>query len=148
MSRAGLVAALALFSAAVSSAATLPPGFVETPISGQIPAPAAMAFAPDGRLFVCTQAGAVRVIRNGQLLLTPFVTLTVDATGERGLLGIAFDPAFDSNQFLYLYYTATSPTTHNRVSRFTASGDVVVPGSEIALADLEDLGTAAHNGGA
>src|SRR5205823_6457285 len=36
---------------------------------------------------------------------TPFVSLTVDSSGERGLLGIAFDPNFGSNQFVYLYYT-------------------------------------------
>src|SRR5437868_234795 len=50
----------------------------------------AMAFAPDGRLFVCRQNGELRVIQNGQLLATPFTTFTTTSTGERGLLGIAF----------------------------------------------------------
>ena len=39
------------------------------------------------------------------LLATPFVSLTVDSTGERGLLGVTFDPNFASNQFVYVYYT-------------------------------------------
>ena len=47
-----------------------------------------MAFAPDGRLFVCQQGGQLRVIKNGALLSAPFVTLAVDSSGERGLLGI------------------------------------------------------------
>ena len=45
-------------------------------------------FSPDGRLLVCEQAGTLRVIKNGALLTTPFVTLTVDPAGERGLIGV------------------------------------------------------------
>ena len=108
-----------------------------------------MAFAPDGRLFVCEQGGRLRVIKNGVLLATPFVTVSTDSSGERGLLGIAFDPDFANNQFVYAYYTATTPTLHNRVSRFTANGDVAVPGSETSILDLNNLSSADnHNGGA
>ena len=67
-----------------------------------------MAFAPDGRLFVAQQGGALRVIKNGSLLATPFLTVTVNASGERGLLGIAFDPDFPLNRHVYVYYTATT----------------------------------------
>ncbi|NPC80529.1 hypothetical protein HPC49_20175, partial [Pyxidicoccus fallax] len=48
-----------------------------------------MAFAPDGRLFVREQAGILRVIQNGVLLSQPFVTVSTDNQGERGLLGVA-----------------------------------------------------------
>ena len=88
-----------------------------------------MAFAPDGRLFVCEQGGTLRVIKNGALLPTPFLTLTVDSSGERGLLGVAFDPDFADEPA-----TSTSTTRrhvarrHNRISRFTANGDVAVGG--------------------
>ena len=107
-----------------------------------------MAFAPDGRLFVTEQGGALRVIKNNALLPAPFVTLAVETTGERGLLGVAIDPEFTTNQYIYLYYTATSPTIHNRISRFTADGDVMLPGSEVVLLDLPTLGAIYHNGGA
>lgn len=107
-----------------------------------------MDFAPDGRLFVCEQTGRLRVIKNGTLLPAPFVTLTVDPSGERGLLGVAFDPDFGANHFVYVYYTATTTTIHNRVSRFTASGDVAVGGSEVVILELENLGATNHNGGA
>src|SRR5437879_12736565 len=102
--------------------ATYPSGFSEAQVVTGLASPTAMAFAPDGRLFVCQQGGQLRVIKNGILLPTPFVSLTVDSAGERGLLGIAFDPNFATNQFVYVYYTATTPATHNRVSRFTANG--------------------------
>ena len=128
--------------------ATLPANFTETQIPG-LSTPTAMAIAPDGRIFVCQQAGALRVIKNGALLPAPFMTLTVDSAGERGLLGIAFDPNFATNNFLYVYYTVPSSPRHNRVSRFTANGDVVVPGSESIILELDPLTTATnHNGGA
>jgi len=130
-------------------AASLPSGFTETLVAGGLASPTAMQFAPDGRLFVAEQGGRVRVIKNGSLLSTPFVVVTVNASGERGLLGIAFDPDFTTNQFVYLYYTATTPTLHNRISRFTASGDTAVPGSEVIILELDNLSSATnHNGGA
>ena len=108
-----------------------------------------MAFAPDGRLFVAEQGGRLRVIKNGALLPTEFLSVTTTSSGERGLLGIAFDPNFASNHFVYVYYTATSPTVHNRVSRFIANGDVAVPGSESVILELNPLSDATnHNGGA
>jgi uncharacterized protein (TIGR03437 family) len=131
-------------------ATDLPPGFIETLVASGLSSPTAMEFAPDGRLFVAIETGEVRVIKNGMLLPTPFVTVNVDSSGERGLLGITFDPNFASNNFVYLYYTAANPTSHNRVSRFTANGDVAVPNSETVLIELESLDPSAtiHNGGA
>jgi glucose/arabinose dehydrogenase len=141
-----LLAAVSLPAAA--TAAALRPGFSETVIASGLADPSAMAVAPDGRIFVALQGGAVRVIKNGELLPAPFVTVAVNAAGERGLIGIALDPLFTVNGFVYLHYTATTPTIHNRVSRFTASGDVAVPGSEVMLLDLPTLNATNHNGGA
>ena len=130
-------------------AATLPSGFTEALVASGLSSPTAMQFAPDGRLFVCEQGGRLRVIKNGTLLASPFLTVTVSASGERGLLGVAFDPNFASNRYVYVYYTATTPTIHNRISRFTANGDVAVPGSEVVIFELDNLSSATnHNGGA
>lgn len=149
--RAGAMIALALFAGAPLGAATLPAGFTEALVASGLSSPTAMQFAPDGRLFVAQQGGALRVIRNGALLPTPFVTLTVDSAGERGLLGVAFDPNFAANQYVYVYYTVPSGpgvTVHNRISRFTANGDVAVPGSEFIVVELDNLSATNHNGGA
>jgi len=134
--------------ASSSFSATLPEGFVESELARGMPGPTAMEFATDGRLFVCQQNGHLRVIKNGALLTNLFMAIETDSSGERGLLGIAFDPGFATNQFLYVYYTATTPSTHNRVSRFTANGDVVAAGSEQPILDLENLSASNHNGGA
>jgi glucose/arabinose dehydrogenase len=133
-------------------AATLPAGFTEVQVATGLSNASAMSFSPDGRLFVCQQAGALRVISNGTLLPAPFTTVATSATGERGLLGVTFDPGFACNRFVYVYYTAATPATHNRVSRFTASlanGNVAEPGSEVVILDLDNLsGATNHNGGA
>jgi glucose/arabinose dehydrogenase len=127
---------------------SVPPGFTETRVATGADQFVAMAVSPDGRLFVSEKNGAVRVIKDDLLLPTPFVRLPVATDGERGVYGIAFDPDFTSNHYVYVYYTARSPVVHNRVSRFTARGDVAASGSEQVLLDLDRLANAYHNGGA
>jgi Glucose/sorbosone dehydrogenases len=144
-----VIAALLTVGALPAIAATLPPGFVETQVGSDLSGnPTAMAFAPDGRLFVCLQSGQVRVIKNGLLLSAPFLNIAVDSAGERGLLGIAFDPNFTTNKFVYIYHTVPGSPPHNRVSRYTAAGDVAAPGSEAIILELNNLSSATnHNGG-
>jgi len=92
--------------------------------------------------------GKVRVIKNGQLLSKPFLKLDTDTSYFRGVLGITLDPNFSSNHYVYVFYTATSPTVHNRVSRFTANGAVAVASSEKVIIELPILGTTGgHYGG-
>lgn len=107
-----------------------------------------MAFAPDGRLFVAEQRGTLRVVKGGQLLSKPLLSVGPDTTGERGLLGVAVDPNFSQNHYVYIYYTSKQPALHNRVVRFTVNGDTVVPGSAKGIFELNNLGGAYHNGGA
>jgi glucose/arabinose dehydrogenase len=122
------------------SATTVPQGFTDSLVA-QVPSPTAMAIAPDGRLFVAQQTGALRVIKNGQLLTKPFVTVTTSASFFRGLLGVTLDPNFSQNRYVYVFYTATSPNLHNRVSRFRARGDVAASGhGEKVLLELPPLG--------
>lgn len=131
------------------SGGAVPAGFTRTsPWVTGLASATAMAFAPDGRLFVCEQGGAVRVVENGVLLPAPFATVATSANGERGLLGLAFHPAFPATPHVFVYYTALSPAPHNRISRFTAAGNVAA-GGETVLVDLPDLSSATnHNGGA
>src|SRR4051794_4011596 len=75
------LAVSSLLRAPSSISATLPAGFSETLIAGDMPSPTAMAFAPDGRLFVCQQTGELRVIKKGALLPDSFVTVNTDSTG-------------------------------------------------------------------
>src|SRR5688572_16887324 len=116
------------------------PGFTETEVVAGLNRPTAMQRAADGRFFITEQGGAVRIIKDGALLREPALQLQVDSSGERGLLGLAFDPNFRANGYLYLYRTVLTPAAHNIVSRFTVVGDSVAPGGELVLLDLPDLG--------
>jgi putative heme-binding domain-containing protein len=133
---------------------TLPPGFTARKVVGGLTGATAMAVAPDGRVFVCEQTGALRVVRDGALRPEPFVTLKVDPTWERGLIGVALDPKFATNRYVYVNYVAADPYPHHRVSRFAARGDVAAPGSEVVLLEGDDQRTlggnvpAGHQGGA
>ncbi len=132
----------------------LPAGFTMAKVVGGLTAATAMAVAPDGRVFVCEQTGALRIVKDGQLRPEPFLTLSVDSHWERGLIGVTLDPAFASNGYVYLTYVKSDPYPHHRISRFTAKGDVAALGSELMLIEGDDqrkLGgpvPAGHQGGA
>ncbi len=98
--------------------------------------PTGFDIAPDGRIFILQQSGAVRIYKNGQLLATPFATLPVTlAGGDLGLLGVAFDPNFVSNHYVYFYYT--SDEGHNTLARYDATGDVASGGPFILYQSIE-----------
>lgn len=133
----------------------LPPGFSETTLASGFNAPTNMDFAPGVGLFILEQGGTVKFVRNNGTSFTS-LTLTVDSQGERGLLGIAFDPNFQSNHFAYLYYTnpqagGAATGVHNQISRFTVNvSNLTRPtfGNETPILDLNNLTSATnHNGG-
>ncbi len=117
------------------------PGFeVETVATGFV-LPTAMTFAQDGRIFVAEKGGTVRVIENGVLLPAPVITLTdINTFGDRGLLGIAADPAFATNGYLYLSYSYENTPGANvggektgRIVRITVEGSTATEASKVVL---------------
>ncbi|MGB3634285.1 MAG: PQQ-dependent sugar dehydrogenase [Rubrobacteraceae bacterium] len=150
-----VVVAVALSAAPAEGQNAPPEGFSQELVAEGLNRPTAMAFAPDGRLFVTEQGGAVRIIKDGELLATPFAKFgasSIATAGERGLLGIAFDPWFEKGRpYVYVYYTrkgARDRPPRNRIVRFTARDDRIVPGSFKVIFELEALGGRSHNGGA
>jgi glucose/arabinose dehydrogenase len=63
-----------------------------------------------GRIYIVEQAGVIRILQNGALLPTPFLDISsrVNFSGEMGLLGAAFHPAFAQNQHFYVNYVRMS----------------------------------------
>ena len=183
-----LVAAWLVASASIASgvhAQTLPTGFSDALVTA-VSAPTAMAFTPDGRLLVTGQNGSLRVFKSGALLVTPALSFNGAATGadpkictgsEEGLLGIAVDPQFTTNKYVYMYYTARNgsdcgspnytsanpPDTTvdgtysafnrraNRVSRFVlgtaTNADLIDPTTEVVLVDRMPARGGNHNAG-
>jgi uncharacterized protein (TIGR03437 family) len=138
-------------------------GFTDTLVAN-VPGPTAIAFLPDGRMLVTSQNGTLRIFNSGAGGSAPIVALTIPSdrlcsNSERGLLGVAVDPDFESNSFLYLYYTfrpdgaicgsRTNPMPRNRVSRFRLQNvnNTVDVASEQILLDNMPSWNGNHNGG-
>ncbi len=137
---------LSLIGAAAAS--KVPEGFTEKEVAQGVSSPAGIAIAPDGRVFFGEQEGTVRVLKNNILLSDAALSLKIDFKEERGLLGVALDPEFPASPYLYVYYTALSPASHNRLSRFPVTGDRADSSKEEILLDLPDVGDAVwHMGG-
>lgn len=126
-------------------AVSLPAGFNDTVVA-TVPAPTALIWTPDGRMLVTSKAGVLTVIAASDAK-----TLALDlrdrvcADGERGLVGVAVDPAFASNHFVYMYFThkvrgscgaGDGPDPENRVGRFVlGDDDQIVPASGTPIVD-------------
>lgn len=153
---------------------TLPPGFIDEVAVGGLYSPRAFVFAPDGRIFIAERGSdsssdqnfySIRVFKDGALLPTRAITFDTCGDSERGFLGIALDPNFSTNGYLYVYYTRQSPPgsgiipcayntytdgtvgPRNRISRVTMVGDTIDPATERVLVDniVTDVGY--HNAG-
>jgi glucose/arabinose dehydrogenase len=107
--------------------------FVQSKLVGSLNSPTAITVAPDGRIFVAYQGGEVRVVKNGLLLPAPFVTVTTAVFDEQGIVGIALDPQFGTNGYLYLTHTVDASPAYQRIVRYTASGDVALPASATTI---------------
>jgi glucose/arabinose dehydrogenase len=137
-------------------AVTLPPGFTLSVLVSGLDNPESMDVAPDGRIFINEPGGAIRVVKDGQLLAQPFDVLPVAANGQ-GVLAVTLDPKFAMNHYVYALYVAPSsaPGTDmvvNRLVRITAGGDTAVPGSEKTLYETPAFslppGSPIHDGAA
>ncbi|WP_170069480.1 PQQ-dependent sugar dehydrogenase [Spirosoma pollinicola] len=142
---------MGLLIAHPTRAQTFPPNFAGIQLATGLD-PVGMDIAPNGRIFLTEKSGNIRIVSNGTLLPTPFLTIpNVDNYNERGVQGIVLDPDFSTNNFVYVYYTYKAPggsVSNNRVSRFTANGDIALSGSERVLLDIDPLSSAGnHNGG-
>ena len=182
-----IAASLSVWASFAPSAAaqTLPSGFSDALVTA-VSAPTATAFTPDGRLLVTSQNGALRVFKGGALLAIAALSFNSAATGvdpkictggEMGLLGVAVDPQFATNKYVYLYYTARNGSDcgspnytaanagdgtpdgaysafnrrANRVSRFVlgtvANADLIDPATEVVLVDRMPARGSNHNAG-
>jgi putative heme-binding domain-containing protein len=138
----------------ITGTLTVPPGFRADVVGTGLTGATALEVARDGRILICEQTGTLRVVKNGKLLKQPVLRLPVDATWERGLIGVTVAPDFPRKPHLFVCHVAAKPYPHHVVSRFTVAGDVAQPGSEKILLEGDDqtkLGgevPAGHQGGA
>ena len=132
--------------------AALPSGFTRVELGAGLNSPTAVAFNGN-KLFVTEKGGAIRLVRaNGVLRNKPVHTLHVSEESERGLLGIALDPNYGTNGFMYVYYTTAegakqySGTPENRVSRLKKRKNAAGFKEKILLDHIPST-NGNHNGG-
>ncbi|MEM1115012.1 MAG: PQQ-dependent sugar dehydrogenase [Bacteroidota bacterium] len=97
-----------------ASAQAVPDGFyLEDAVDASFVQPVAVAFAPGGRMFVVEKRGLVHVVVDGVLQAEPFLDIQDEVLNshDRGLLGIAVDPDFETNRRVYLSYTVDHNAT-------------------------------------
>jgi glucose/arabinose dehydrogenase len=156
-----------LAAATSASAATYPPGFSEQTVFSGLTNPTAVRFASDGRVFVAEKSGLVKVfdsLADTQPDVFADLRTNVHNFWDRGLLGLALDPGFPANPYVYVLYThdaaiggtaprwgtagATSdgcptppgPTgdgcvVSGRLSRLTAQGNAMVGPEQVLIED-------------
>ena len=109
---AAILALLTGFVPAAAPAATLPPGFSQSTAIGGLTSPMDVEIAPSGRVFVAEKSGLIKTYDSlSDTSATTFADLRtqVHNYSGRGLLGLAVDPNFATNPYLYVYYTLDAP---------------------------------------
>lgn len=127
-------------------AATISSAYEKQVLQTGLLQPMSMKVAPDGRVFFVERAGLVRIYSPSTQSTVTAGNLSVTADNEDGLLGLALDPGFAVNQYLYLYYSP-SGTSVNRLSRFTMSGNQLQLSSERMLLEVPVDRICCHSGG-
>ncbi len=144
------LAILPVFSSprVAEAAGTVPDGFVDEHVTS-VGEPTALAFTPDGGMLIAVKPGQLLLRRNEANSVALDISSKICDSGEQGLLGVAVDPAYSSNGYIYVYYTVDGASgCVNRVSRFTMSGGSAAAGSEYILIHQTPYQSATnHNAG-
>lgn len=149
-----------------AGAATLPENFVDEQVATGFQRPVDLAIDPTGRLFVAEKQGIVWIVNNGVKQSPPFINLVAEVhnASDKGMLGLALDPNFAQNGYVYLLYQV-DPTygqpdenvdvmTFGRLTRYTigANNTAIASSRKILLgnsfADGIPHGSRSHGMGA
>jgi glucose/arabinose dehydrogenase len=122
------------------------------PVANNLSSPVFLTTPPGDqtRLFVVEQRGTIKVLDRaaGTLLSTFLIVSGVTSGGERGLLGLAFDPNYNANGRFYVHYTdANGAIIIARFSVSAANADVADPASQVILLSIPHPTFTNHNGG-
>jgi aldose sugar dehydrogenase len=133
-----IIVILAVFIILIIPKPATQTGFQSDILAENLNVPWAMDFLPNDTMIFTQRGGIVSVLDNNGV--KNIGNINVTAVGESGLLGVAADPQFSQNKYIYLYYTSSSG---NRVSRFVLNDKLE---NETVLLDNIPSGSI-HNGG-
>ncbi|MFZ5892726.1 MAG: ThuA domain-containing protein [Myxococcota bacterium] len=132
-------------------------GFGRAVLTRAMQSPIALAVRPDDDIYFIERTGEVRILRAKSGKVDVALALEVDTAQENGLLGLALDPAFAKEPFVYLYYSAPiaetsadqGPAGRNVLTRFTARADGTLDASSrVVLLEVPSERRCCHEGGA
>jgi PKD repeat protein/glucose/arabinose dehydrogenase len=128
--------------------ATLEPSFEKVALDENTSNPMELAIADDGRVFYVDRNGDVRIIlANGNVVTAG--SIPVYTGQEFGMLGIALDPDFATNNWIYLHYSPAGSTAIDRIARYTMSGNTLQLDSATTILDVPtQRDQCCHAGGA
>lgn len=136
---------------------TLPPGFMVEQVANGVDLPVALAWLPDGRILLAEKGGMLKLIDNGLIYARPVIDLREEVNDfvDRGLLGLAVDPNFTANGFIYLMYAYDTPAQTKDVDeprmgklvRYVMKNDVIDPASGVILMDEYESTAQNHSTG-
>ncbi len=128
-----------------TSTATINIGFEQTTVVSGLSQPVDFRFLPDGQIAIAEKTGAIKVVDDGELQSQPIVVMPVSSQNERGIGGIAVDPDFQHNGYLYVAYTTLE--LRNRLSRITVTDGTGDLESELVLLEADQAIAPNHHGG-
>src|SRR5438067_4919690 len=135
---------IVLLAPLAARAGTPAAGFDDTSVIASLNQPTAIAFLPDGRMLVTQKGGALLRVDSG--VATTLTTIPVCTGSEMGLLGVAVDPSFATNGFVYLYRTDSSAGCGSSTGRFNQVVRVTVTGNTAGTLAILLTGIQTDNG--
>lgn len=122
--------------AAADCGATIESNFEKVILDDNTQNPMELAVAPDGRVFYIERSGSVKIFKPENNQVTGAGVIPVATEFEDGLLGITLDPDFETNQWIYLFYSPAGSDSKQHVSRFTMIGDQIDISSEKLILEI------------
>jgi len=121
--------------------------FTKIPLIEKLDEPMEIEVLKDGRILFIERKGKIKIFEPQTGLAKDIGFIPVFAESEDGLLGLAKDPGFESNHWIYLYYSPKGDISINRLSRFTLVDDIMDMNSEIVMLEIPHYRGCCHSGG-
>ncbi len=113
-----------------------PTRFVKTVLASELNEPMELDMFPDGKIIFIERRGAIKLFHPNTGLISIAYKLPVYDKQEDGLLGLALDPHWEQNHWIYLYYSPPGDKPVNNLSRFRFVDDTLDRASEIVLLEV------------
>jgi cytochrome c len=122
--------------------------FVKTVLARNLNEPMELDVFPNGNIILVERRGAIKLYKAKPERLDSLTTFPVFSGEEDGLLGIAIDPNYSENKWIYLFYSPVGPVAKQHVSRFIFDGDSLHYASEKVVLEIEtQRKECCHSGG-